>query len=86
MALAHEHIVLQVSAVRAALVDITQVIIEDLVEYYVSQTTDAKGKIATIELKDTVSRILYIDHYITISIITCQVANLVDTEIQRSLR
>jgi len=51
-------IVQQVSAVRAALDGVTQVIIEDLVEYYVSQTTNAKGKNAAIELKDTVSRIL----------------------------
>jgi DNA-binding FrmR family transcriptional regulator len=50
-------IVQQVSAVRAALDGVTQVIIEDLVEYYVSQTTDSKGKNAAIELKDTVSRI-----------------------------
>jgi CsoR family transcriptional regulator, copper-sensing transcriptional repressor len=51
-------IVQQVSAVRAALDGVTQVIIEDLVEYYVSQTTDSKGKNVAIELKDTVSRIL----------------------------
>jgi DNA-binding FrmR family transcriptional regulator len=48
----------QVSAVRAALDGVTQVIIQDLVEYYVSQTTDSKGKNVAIELKDTVSRIL----------------------------
>jgi CsoR family transcriptional regulator, copper-sensing transcriptional repressor len=48
----------QVSAVRAALDGVTQVIIEDLVEYYVSKTTDSKGKNLAIELKDTVSRIL----------------------------
>ena len=51
-------IVQQVSAVRAALDGVTQVIIEDLVEYYVSQTTDSKGKNVAIELRDTVSRIL----------------------------
>jgi len=51
-------IVQQVSAVRAALDGITDVIIQDLVEYYVSQTTDTKGKDAAIELRDTVSRIL----------------------------
>ncbi len=51
-------IVQQVSAVRAALDGVTQVIIEDLVEYYISQTTDSKGKNVAIELKDTVSRIL----------------------------
>jgi len=51
-------IVQQVSAVRAALDGLTQVIIQDLVEYYVSQTTDAKGKNAAIELKETVSKIL----------------------------
>ena len=51
-------IVQQVSAVHAALDGVTQVIIEDLVEYYISQTTDSKGKNVAIELKDTVSRIL----------------------------
>lgn len=51
-------IVQQVSAVRAALDGLTEVIIQDLVEYYVSQTTDAKGKNAAIELKETVSKIL----------------------------
>jgi DNA-binding FrmR family transcriptional regulator len=51
-------IVQQVSAVRAALDGVTQVIIEDLVEYYVSQTTNVKGKNAAIELQETVSRIL----------------------------
>ena len=51
-------IVQQVSAVRAALDGVTQVIIDDLVEYYVSQSTNSKGKNAAIELKDTVSRIL----------------------------
>jgi CsoR family transcriptional regulator, copper-sensing transcriptional repressor len=50
-------IVQQVSAVRAALDGVTQVIIEDLVEYYISQTNDSKGKNVAIELKDTVSRI-----------------------------
>jgi CsoR family transcriptional regulator, copper-sensing transcriptional repressor len=54
----YPEIVQQVSAVRAALDGVTQVIIEDLVEYYVSQTSDAKGKNVAIELKDTVSRIL----------------------------
>jgi CsoR family transcriptional regulator, copper-sensing transcriptional repressor len=54
----YPEIVQQVSAVRAALDGVTQVIIQDLVEYYVSQTTDSKGKNVAIELKDTVSRIL----------------------------
>lgn len=54
----YPEIVQQVSAVRAALDGVTQVIIQDLVEYYVSQTTDSKGKSVAIELKDTVSRIL----------------------------
>jgi len=51
-------IVQQVSAVRAALDGVTQIIIQDLVDYYISQTTDTNGKSAAIELKDTVSRIL----------------------------
>lgn len=51
-------IVQQVSAVRAALDGVIDVIIQDLVEYYVTQATDARGKKAANELKDTVSRIL----------------------------
>ncbi|MFL6346382.1 MAG: metal-sensing transcriptional repressor [Nitrososphaeraceae archaeon] len=51
-------IVQQVSAVRAALDGVTQVIIEDLVEYYISQITDSNEKNAAIELNDTVSRML----------------------------
>ena len=51
-------IVQQVSAVRAALDGLTQVIIEDLVEYYISQITDSNEKNAAIELNDTVSRML----------------------------
>jgi DNA-binding FrmR family transcriptional regulator len=53
-------IVQQVSAVRAALDGLTQVIIEDLVEYYISQITDSNGKNAVIELNDTVSRALWL--------------------------
>lgn len=51
-------IVQQISAVRAALDGVMEVIVQDLVEHYVSQSTDTKGKAAAIELKDTVSRIL----------------------------
>jgi DNA-binding FrmR family transcriptional regulator len=51
-------VVQQISAVRAALDGVIEVIIEDLTEYCVSQTTDNKSKNAAIELKDTVSRIL----------------------------
>jgi DNA-binding FrmR family transcriptional regulator len=51
-------IVQQISAVRAALDGVIGVIIQDLVEHYVSQSTDVRGKDAAIELKDTVSRIL----------------------------
>ncbi|MFL6326954.1 MAG: metal-sensing transcriptional repressor [Nitrososphaeraceae archaeon] len=51
-------IVQQVSAVRAALDGVTQVMIEDLVEYYISQITDSNEKDAAIELNDTVSRML----------------------------
>jgi CsoR family transcriptional regulator, copper-sensing transcriptional repressor len=51
-------IVQQVSAVRAALDGVTQVIIEDLVKYYISQITDSNEKNAAIELNDTVSRML----------------------------
>lgn len=51
-------IVQQVSAVRAALDGVIEVIIQDLVEHYVSESSDTKGKNAALELKDTVSRIL----------------------------
>ncbi|MFL6509470.1 MAG: metal-sensing transcriptional repressor [Nitrososphaeraceae archaeon] len=51
-------IVQQVSAVRAALDGVTQVMIEDLVEYYISQITDSNEKDAAVELNDTVSRML----------------------------
>jgi CsoR family transcriptional regulator, copper-sensing transcriptional repressor len=51
-------IVQQISAVRAALDGVIEVMVQDLVEYYVSQTADNKGKKIAIELKDTVSRIL----------------------------
>ena len=51
-------IIQQISAVRAALDGATEVIIQDLVEYYVSQTNNEKGREAAMELKDSVSRIL----------------------------
>jgi DNA-binding FrmR family transcriptional regulator len=50
-------IVQQISAVRAALDGVIEVMVQDLVEYYVSQSADNKGKNIAIELKDTVSRI-----------------------------
>ncbi len=37
-------IVQQVSAVRSALDGVTEVIVQDLVEYYISQTANEKGK------------------------------------------
>ncbi len=48
----------QISAVRYALDGVTEVIVQDLLEYYVSQITDIKGKEIAREIKDTVSRIL----------------------------
>lgn len=51
-------IVQQISAVRAALYGVIEVMVQDLIEYYVSQTADNKGKNIDIKLKDTVSRIL----------------------------
>jgi CsoR family transcriptional regulator, copper-sensing transcriptional repressor len=50
-------IVKQISAVRAALDGVIEVMVQDLVEHYVSQTKDEKGKKEAIELKDTVSNI-----------------------------
>lgn len=50
-------IVQQISAVRAALDGVVEVMIQDLVEHYVSQSRDEKGRKVAIELKDTVSNI-----------------------------
>ncbi len=50
-------IVQQISAVRAALDGVVEVMVQDLVEHYVSQSRDEKGKKIAIELKDTVSNI-----------------------------
>ena len=50
-------IVMQISAVRAALDGVVEVMVQDLVEHYVSQTRDEVGKKVAIELKDTVSNI-----------------------------
>ena len=50
-------IVQPISAVRAALDGVVEVMVQDLVEHYVSQSTDYKGKKVAIELKDTVSNI-----------------------------
>ena len=47
-------IVQQISAVRAALDGVVEVMVQDLVEHYVSQSRDEKGKKVAIELKDTV--------------------------------
>lgn len=54
----YPEIVQQISAVRAAIDGVTEVIVQDLVEYYISQTENTKGKEIAIEIKDTVSRIL----------------------------
>jgi DNA-binding FrmR family transcriptional regulator len=54
----YPEIVQQVSAVRAALDGVTEVIVQDLVEYYISQTTDKKGSDIALEIKDTISKIL----------------------------
>ena len=50
-------IVQQISAVRAALDGVVEVMVQDLVEHYVSQTKDEIGKKVAIELKYTVSNI-----------------------------
>ncbi|MGB6527326.1 MAG: metal-sensitive transcriptional regulator [Candidatus Nitrosopolaris sp.] len=47
-------IVQQISAVRAALDGVVEVMVQDLVERYVSQSGNEKGKQVAIELKDTV--------------------------------
>ncbi|MFY9799097.1 MAG: metal-sensitive transcriptional regulator [Candidatus Nitrosopolaris sp.] len=53
----YAEIVQQISAVRAALDGVVEVMVQDLVEYYVSQSGNEKGKKVAIELKDTVSNI-----------------------------
>ena len=50
-------VVQQISAVRAALVGVVEVMVQGLVEHYVSQTKDEVGKKVAIELKHTVSNI-----------------------------
>ncbi len=54
----YPEIVLQISAVRAALDKVVEVMVQDLVEHYVNQTTDSKGIDIALELKDTVSNVL----------------------------
>ncbi len=54
----YPEVVLQISAVRAALDKVVEVMIQDLVEHYVNQTTDTKGIDIALELKDTVSNVL----------------------------
>ncbi|HYL65731.1 MAG TPA: metal-sensitive transcriptional regulator [Nitrosopumilaceae archaeon] len=53
----YPEIVQQITAVRAALDGALGVIVEDLLDH-ISKTSNAKGKKAAIELKDTVSKIL----------------------------
>jgi CsoR family transcriptional regulator, copper-sensing transcriptional repressor len=50
-------IVRQISAVRAALDGVLEVMVQDLLEHYVSQTRNEVGKKLAIELMDTVSNI-----------------------------
>jgi DNA-binding FrmR family transcriptional regulator len=46
-----------VQQISAALDGVVEVMVQDLVEHYVSQTRDEIGKKVAIELKDTVSNI-----------------------------
>jgi DNA-binding FrmR family transcriptional regulator len=48
-------IVQQISAVGAALDGVVEVMVQDLLEHYVSQTRDERGRKVTIELKDAIS-------------------------------
>lgn len=54
----YPEIVVQISAVRSALDKVVEVMVQDLVEHYVTQAKDPKEKAIIIELKDTVSNIL----------------------------
>ena len=51
-------IVQQVSAVRASLDSLAQVIVDDLVEYYIKHSKNEEANKAAKELRETVSRIL----------------------------
>lgn len=53
----YPEIVQQISAVRAALDRVVDVMVQDLVEHYVNKTTDAAARDVALELKDTVSYI-----------------------------
>jgi CsoR family transcriptional regulator, copper-sensing transcriptional repressor len=54
----YQEIVQQVSAVRASLHSLTQVIVDDLVEHYVEHSKNERTNDAARELRETVSRIL----------------------------
>lgn len=54
----YPEIVQQLSAVRASLDSLTQVIVDDLVQYYIKHSRNQEANKAAIELKETVSRIL----------------------------
>lgn len=54
----YPEIVQQITAVRAALDSVMEVIVEDLVEGVTHQNTGSKNKAAAMELKETVSKIL----------------------------
>lgn len=53
----YPEVVQQISAVRAALDSVVEVMVQDLAEHYINQSRDEKGKSIAIELKDTVSSI-----------------------------
>lgn len=53
----YPEIVQQISAVRAALDRVIDVMIQDLVEHYVDNTTDTVARDTALELKDTVANI-----------------------------
>lgn len=53
----YPEVVQQISAVRAALDSVVEVMVQDLTEHYINQSGDEKGKLVAIELKDTVSSI-----------------------------
>jgi DNA-binding FrmR family transcriptional regulator len=54
----YPEIVQQITAVRSAIDGVTEVIVQALIEYYISQTTDKQGKEIAAEIEDTVSKIL----------------------------
>ena len=53
----HSEIVQQLSAVRASLDSVMEIVVEDLIEHYISKTNNQDGKDIAIEIRETVQRL-----------------------------